>query len=168
MRRVLARLAKLLIGDKKAEVASLFTVQLSLEKSGRIELRPDVQVAPNSFAPCFWYPLGLRLSLNSAPWNQVSCSALYESPHICSLNIKHWDLRRRCACMQEVFAMVERLIGRAIDVAACLHRIAEPSADAATMKLAEVIKSLCPFSAWTPFIVSSCRAPSRSLSIGTL
>ncbi len=51
MRRVLARLAKLLIGDKKAEVAPLFTVQLSLEKSGRIELRPDVQVAPLTALP---------------------------------------------------------------------------------------------------------------------
>ncbi|CAL8461618.1 g1149 [Coccomyxa elongata] len=80
MRRSLARLAKILIGDKKAEVAPLFTVQLSLEKSGRVELRPDVQ---------------------------------------------------------EVFAMVERLIGRAVDVTACLHHIAEPPADAATEKLAE-------------------------------
>ncbi len=46
--------------------------------------------------------------------------------------------------------MVERLIGRAIDVTACLHRIAEPSADAAIVKLPEVIKSLCPFDASAP------------------
>lgn len=46
MRRSLARLARLLIGDKKAEVAPLFAVHLSLEKSGRVELRPDVQVTP--------------------------------------------------------------------------------------------------------------------------
>lgn len=39
-----------------------------------------------------------------------------------------------------MFALVERLIGNAIDVTACLHRIAEPTADAAAVKLvAEVI-----------------------------
>ncbi len=53
MRRSLARLAKLLIGDRKAEVAPLFAVQLSLEKSGRIELRPDVQVTLNMIDPVF-------------------------------------------------------------------------------------------------------------------
>ena len=44
VRRSLAKLARLLLGDKKAEVQPLFGVRLSLEKSGRVELRPDVQV----------------------------------------------------------------------------------------------------------------------------
>ncbi len=44
VRRSLAKLARLLLGDKKAEVQPLFSVRLSLEKSGRVELRPDVQV----------------------------------------------------------------------------------------------------------------------------
>ncbi|BDA42104.1 Dynein heavy chain 2, axonemal [Coccomyxa sp. Obi] len=96
MRRSLARLAKLLIGDKKAEVAPLFAVQLSLEKSGRVELRPDVQLS------------------------------LEKSGRV--------ELRPD---VQEVFAMVERLIGKAVDVTACLQSIAKPTADAATVKMAE-------------------------------
>lgn len=44
VRRSLSRLARLLLGDKKADVQPLFAVRLSLEKSGRVELRPDVQV----------------------------------------------------------------------------------------------------------------------------
>jgi hypothetical protein len=52
VRRSLSRLARLLLGDKKADVQPLFAVRLSLEKSGRIELRPDVQVGfPGSLQP---------------------------------------------------------------------------------------------------------------------
>lgn len=47
-------------------------------------------------------------------------------------------------CVQEVFAKVERLIGRAVDVTACLHHIAEPPTDAAAEKLAEVTKRMRP------------------------
>lgn len=46
VRRSLSRLTKLLIGDRKSEPQPLFAVRLSLERSGRIELRPDVQVQP--------------------------------------------------------------------------------------------------------------------------
>ncbi|KAK9909936.1 hypothetical protein WJX75_009720 [Coccomyxa subellipsoidea] len=79
VRRSLSRLARLLLGDKKADVQPLFAVRLSLEKSGRIELRPDVQ---------------------------------------------------------EVFAMVKEVIYNALDVTACVHRVALPEATAAA-KIAE-------------------------------
>ncbi|KAK9846646.1 hypothetical protein WJX81_008333 [Elliptochloris bilobata] len=43
VRRSLAELARLLAGDKRAEIAPLFTVALALERTNRIELRPTVQ-----------------------------------------------------------------------------------------------------------------------------
>jgi len=46
VRRSLAELARLLAGDKRAEVAPLFTVALALERTNRIELRPTVQARP--------------------------------------------------------------------------------------------------------------------------
>ena len=46
VRRSLAELARLLAGDKRTEVAPLFTVALALERTNRIELRPTVQARP--------------------------------------------------------------------------------------------------------------------------
>lgn len=43
VRRSLAELARLLAGNKRVEVAPLFTVALALERTNRIELRPTVQ-----------------------------------------------------------------------------------------------------------------------------
>ena len=47
VRRSLAELARLLAGDKRAEMAPLFTVALALERTNRIELRPTVQAHLN-------------------------------------------------------------------------------------------------------------------------
>ena len=55
VRRSLAELARLLAGDKRAEMAPLFTVALALERTNCIELRPTVQ-APHFCQLGFWWP----------------------------------------------------------------------------------------------------------------
>lgn len=55
VRRSLAELARLLAGDKRAEMAPLFTVALALERTNCIELRPTVQ-ARCSGSLTFWPP----------------------------------------------------------------------------------------------------------------
>ena len=52
VRRSLSELARLLVGDKRAEVAPLFTVALAVERTNRIELRPTVQVRRKPLQGC--------------------------------------------------------------------------------------------------------------------
>ena len=48
VRRSLAALMRALVGDRRAEVAPLLAVSLTLERNGRVEMRPAVQVCVGS------------------------------------------------------------------------------------------------------------------------
>ena len=76
VRRSLAELARLLAGDKRAEMAPLFTVALALERTNRIELRPTVQAHSNGHLP-LWRPG--RYSVTKCRLNSVLAADVHDS-----------------------------------------------------------------------------------------
>ena len=51
VKRMIARLQKCLIGNKRADIPACFTVTLVIDKNNRIELKPSVQVSPLQLGP---------------------------------------------------------------------------------------------------------------------